>query len=148
MNAPSPAPVVSPPVPAASGRRILYADDVRELRDIARLSLTRDGHRIECVEDGLAAFERLGADPAFDLVITDHHMPRMNGLALVQQLRETPYRGRILVFSSELDPRVAAQYREAGAHRILFKPVFPSELRRVLAEMFGPAVPAAAAANR
>ncbi len=145
MNASTLSAVVPPP--AAGGRRILYADDVRELRDIARLSLLREGHRIECVEDGLAAFERIAADPAFDLLITDHHMPRMNGLALVQQLRETPYRGRILVFSSELDPRVAAQYREAGAHRILFKPVFPSELRRVLAEMFGPA-PAAPVSPR
>ncbi len=138
MNAPSPAPVVSPPAPAPSGRRILYADDVRELRDVARISLAREGHRIECVEDGLAAFERVAADPAFDLVITDHHMPRMNGLKLVQELRASAYRGRIMVFSSELDPRVAAQYRAAGVDRILFKPVFPSELRRVLAEMFAP----------
>lgn len=139
MNAPSPAPAVSPPAPAASGRRILYADDVRELREVARISLAREGHRIECVEDGLAAFERITADPAFDLVITDHHMPRLNGLKLVQLLRASAYRGRILVFSSELDPRVTAQYRAAGVDRILFKPVFPSELRRVLAEMFAPA---------
>lgn len=139
MNAPSPAPVVSPPVPVVASRRILYADDVRELRDVARISLAREGHRIECVEDGLAAFERVTADPAFDLVITDHHMPRMNGLKLVQQLRASAYRGRILVFSSELDPRVTAQYRAEAVDRILFKPVFPSELRRVLAEMFAPA---------
>jgi two-component system chemotaxis response regulator CheY len=60
--------------------RVLYADDLPELRDIVRLSLSHEGHGIECVADGQLALNRVCADPAFDLVITDHHMPNMNGL--------------------------------------------------------------------
>ncbi|MES2695595.1 MAG: response regulator [Verrucomicrobiota bacterium] len=116
--------------------RILYADDLHELREVARISFSRDGHGIECVPDGLHALDRIQADPGFDLVITDHHMPQMNGLALVRALREIEYRGKIIVFSSELDPLVAAAYRELHVDRMLFKPVFPSVLRQTLADLF------------
>ncbi len=116
--------------------RILYADDVKELRDIARLSLSRIGHSIECVEDGREALERVLPDPeAFDLVITDHHMPEMNGLELVKALRQTTYRGRLIVFCSELNPAVAKEYERLGADRLLYKPILPTTLRRLIAEL-------------
>jgi two-component system, chemotaxis family, chemotaxis protein CheY len=117
--------------------RILYAEDVRELRELARIVFSRDGHTIDCVEDGTDAVDRIAADPqAYDLIVTDHHMPRMNGLDLVLQLRQMPYRGKIMVFSSELNPAIATEYRKLGVDRILFKPVYPSFLRQAIAEMF------------
>jgi CheY-like chemotaxis protein len=121
--------------------RILYADDMLELREIARISLSRDGHQVECVGDGQQAVERLAADPdAYDLVITDHHMPLVNGLQLVTRLRELPFQGKVLVFCSELSPRVIDMYQELRVDRILYKPVFPSDLRQVLADLFQPAM--------
>ena len=123
--------------PAKRFLRILYADDVRELRDVARISFSRDGHGIECVVDGLAGLNRVMADPNFDLVITDHHMPNMNGLEFVKGLRKLGFPGKVLVFSSELDPKVASEYRQLHVDRILFKPVYPSVLRQTIAELFG-----------
>jgi two-component system, chemotaxis family, chemotaxis protein CheY len=128
------------PVPSPDSHRIvriLYAEDVRELRELARIVFSRDGHTIDCVEDGTDAIERISADPhAYDLIVTDHHMPRMNGLDLVLQLRQTPYRGKIMVFSSELNPAIATEYRKLGVDRIMFKPVYPSFLRQAISEMF------------
>src|SRR4051812_28623206 len=102
-----------PSNPAASASspkktfRILYAEDMRELRDLAVITLGRDGHTVECVKDGQAALVRLTAEPnAFDLLITDHHMPNMNGLELIQQVRNLPYKGKIIVFCSELSQDV------------------------------------------
>ena len=124
--------------PASAKRflRILYADDMPDLRDVMRISLSREGHGIECVEDGLFALSRVTADPGFDLVITDHHMPNLNGLELVMRLREQVYPGKIMVFSSELSEGVAAEYQRLKVDRILYKPVYPSALRQVLAELF------------
>lgn len=119
--------------------RVLYADDVPELRELARLAFSRDGHRIECAEDGRIALNRMERDSNFDLVITDHHMPNMNGLEFVQGLRELHFPGRIIVFSSELNPNVATQYRLLGVDRILAKPIYPSALRAVIGELFGSA---------
>jgi two-component system chemotaxis response regulator CheY len=117
--------------------RIIYADDLLNLREVARMALTRDGHTIECVENGAIALEKIRAAPeAYDLVLTDHHMPVMNGLELVTALQAVPISAKIIVFSSELNPKVGAAYLALGVIRILPKPIFPSELRQVLAELF------------
>jgi CheY-like chemotaxis protein len=114
--------------------RILYAEDMRELRQVAQMSLTRQGHYIECCVDGRAAFERLAAAPdAFDVLITDHHMPNMNGLELLGSLRRHQnFKGKIVVFCSELSPQVSGAYAEFNVDAFLKKPVFPSALREVL----------------
>lgn len=131
-------PVATGPTSAAAKRflRILYADDMPELRDVARISLSREGHGVECVADGLLALARLTADPTFDLVITDHHMPNMNGIELVAHLRERKFPGRIMVFSSELSSEAATEYKRLSVDRVLYKPVFPSALRQAIGELF------------
>lgn len=122
---------------------ILYADDVRELREIARLSFERAGHHIDCVDDGDVALEKITTGPAYDLVITDHCMPRMDGLELVTRLRERNFPGKIIVFCSELSDEVATAYRALHVERLLYKPIFPSKLRLVLTELFPDAGPQA-----
>jgi two-component system chemotaxis response regulator CheY len=134
-------PVPPPNEPTRRGRalRILYAEDLRDLREVARIALTRDGHSIECVADGELALAKIKAAPhSLDLLITDHHMPKMNGLELVTALGAEPFAGKIIVFSSELSPAIGAAYLKLGVDRILPKPIFPSELRQVLAETFPP----------
>jgi CheY-like chemotaxis protein len=101
--------------------------------------LAKDGHRMETVANGadaLAWLERSGS--AVDLIITDHHMPVMNGLDLVQRVRQSSFAGKIIVFSSELNPLVHDHYRQLGVDLILPKPIFPVTLRRMLAELFAP----------
>lgn len=128
--------------------RILYAEDVRELRDLASVVFRREGHSIECVEDGSDALNQVIQRPGdFDLIITDHHMPRMNGLEFVAELRRLRFPGKIMVFSSEINPAIAADYERLGVDRILFKPVYPSYLRQAIAELF-PVADSAAPALR
>ena len=127
----------SPTAPAAARKwRILYAEDVRELREVARMALSLDGHRIETANDGQLALERVIAAPtAYDLIITDHHMPNMEGLEFVEQLRARKFPGKIIVFSSELRAEVEKAYHALHVDLVLPKPIFPSELRKVLAEL-------------
>jgi two-component system chemotaxis response regulator CheY len=116
---------------------ILYADDLTELRDFMGLMLGREGHTVETAEDGAVAFDRLGNDlTAFDLLITDHHMPRLNGLELVRRVRQTAFAGRIIVFSSELSEEVNEQYRQLGVDLILPKPIFPVTFRAMLSDLY------------
>ncbi len=138
MNAPMTQPTsleTKTPEPAKTFR-ILYAEDMRELRDLAIITLGRDGHSVECVKDGQAALGRLTAEPAaFNLLITDHHMPNMNGLELIQHVRTLPYIGKIIVFCSELSQDVNQAYCDLKVDEILYKPILPSELRAVLARL-------------
>jgi two-component system chemotaxis response regulator CheY len=95
-----------------------------------------EGYQIDTVSAGDAALQRLVENPAaYDLLITDHHMPRMNGLELVHQVVKIPFTGRMMVFSSELDPAVHREYHALGVGVILPKPIRPAILRRALAEL-------------
>jgi len=123
--------------PVTNIRRVLYADDMRELRTLLEMILRRDGgYTVETVPDGRDALERIVAAPgAFDVLITDHHMPCMNGLELVGRLRALRFPGQIVVFSSELSEEIATAYRQLRVDCILPKPVFPATLRAVLATL-------------
>jgi len=123
--------------PVTKIRRVLYADDMRELRALLEMILRRDaGYTVESVPDGRDALERITAAPdAFDVLITDHHMPGMNGLELVRRLRALRFPGRIVVFSSELSEEIALAYHQLRVDCILPKPIFPATLRAVLAAL-------------
>jgi CheY-like chemotaxis protein len=131
------------PRPTTRTLRILYAEDLEELRVLARMIVTPLGHTLECHANGLLAWDRVRLAPtAFDLIITDHHMPVMNGLEFVVRLRALPFPGKIIVFSSDLNPGNVVRYKELSVDWILNKPVLPHEFRHVLAELFPPTLPA------
>ena len=120
-----------PPAPAKA-LRCLYADDMDELHDLLQLVLAPDGHTVEGAANGREALARIaGADAAYDVIVTDHHMPELNGLGLVQALRSLDYHGKVVVFTSELSPEVNAAYRELNVDHVLPKPVLPPVLREL-----------------
>ena len=120
--------------------RILYADDLRELRDFMATMLARQGHLIETVADGSAALEWLQrAGSAVDLLITDHNMHEgMGGLELVRRVRKSSFAGKIIVVTSELSEAVLDQYHGLGVDLILPKTTFPVAFRRMLDDLFLP----------
>lgn len=122
--------------PARKALRVLYADDMRQLRELIVIVLGRDGHLVETVANGQEAIEKITsvAQP-YDVIITDHHMPGINGLELVTKIRSTPYAGKIIVFSSELSQTVDEAYRRLKVDHILPKPIFPAQLRAVFATL-------------
>lgn len=116
--------------------RVLYADDMKELRQLLEIVLGRDGHVVDSVADGHLALDEVKKNPAlYDVVITDHHMPTISGLELVTKLREIGFPGKIIVFSSELSATVDAAYRAQRVDHILPKPIFPTDLRAIFATL-------------
>ena len=122
--------------PPKRALRIIHVDDMRELCEIVRTSLSRDGHSVESFSDGASALRRLEENPtAYDLFISDHHMPKMNGLEVVRRLRQISYPGKIFIFSSEIDEDVNKLYLDLKVDRVMPKPIMMPELRRLLAEL-------------
>jgi DNA-binding response OmpR family regulator len=66
--------------------RILVADDEEAIRRLITVVLVDSGYKVDAAEDGAAAWEALQAKP-YDLLITDHNMPKITGLDLVKNLR-------------------------------------------------------------
>ncbi len=116
--------------------RVLYADDMRELRQLLEIVLGRDGHKVDSVADGHLALDLVKKDlTVYDVIITDHHMPTISGLELVGHLRAINFPGKIIVFSSELSTSVDDSYRRHKVDHILPKPIFPSDLRAIFAAL-------------
>ena len=116
--------------------RILCAEDHPEIRKMLGYMLSRDGYAFECVSDGQQALDRVTASPAsFDIVITDHHMPHLDGLTLVERLRQTTFAGKILVFSSSLTRQHRVLYIELGVDGTFSKPTEATMLLTRLAEL-------------
>jgi two-component system chemotaxis response regulator CheY len=121
--------------PVKKTLRILYADDVRELREIIRIGLGREGHSVDIVEDGCRALEKVSTESQpYDLILSDHFMPNGTGLELVRGLRSMSFAGKIIIFSSDLSREVCDAYRHLGVDRLLFKPIELPALRRLILE--------------
>jgi DNA-binding response OmpR family regulator len=129
---------MSPPSPL----NILLAEDERSVAFSISFALKADGHKIEIVSDGEEALSELTRKPgAFDLLITDHSMPRMNGVELVKRLRETEFRGRVIVLSAHLSAENRAAYAALGVDTMIPKPFDVHQLRAAIRQIGGGAVP-------
>ncbi len=72
---------------ATGGRRVLLVDDEPRIAGAARVLLERVGYRVEIETDAAAALARFTEEPgAFDVLITDLHMPGMSGFELVERV--------------------------------------------------------------
>ena len=69
-------------------RRVIVAEDNREMRRLIAATLIRDGYVVEEASDGPTLLILvIEADPPFDLVISDHRMPVSSGLQVLAGLR-------------------------------------------------------------
>ena len=67
--------------------KILFADDMKMMRDLVRDILERRGHIVETVTDGDELLEKLASGSRPDLVITDNNMIRVNGTDVLWRIR-------------------------------------------------------------
>ena len=124
--------------------RILIIDDEARLRKAMEQALVDEEHFVCTTEDGRHALGLFAAQP-FDLVITDILMPAMDGLEIIQALRQMNPTVPIIAVSAggmadaELYLGLA---RKLGGTAVLTKPFLPAELRevvhRLLAEATSP----------
>lgn len=120
-------------------KHILVVDDAFAIRQIVGHTLRSAGYRVSEAADGMEAFEKASAD-VFDLVLTDLHMPRVDGLTLIARLRAQPrYRlTPMLVLSTESSVEAKSRGRAAGATGWLVKPFEPRRLLELTDRVLGP----------
>jgi CheY-like chemotaxis protein len=89
--------------------------------------------RVTTAADGEEALAKIAASPRpFDVILTDHQMPRVSGLELVRQLRAQNFAGKIAVLSAHLTEQNVSAYKELGVDLLLSKPFDMDELRHAI----------------
>ena len=71
-------------------------------------------------------------------LVTDLHLPLMNGFELIEAVRGGPWRSSlpILVISGDSDPRIPTRVAKLGANAFFSKPYSPAEVRHTLERCF------------
>jgi CheY-like chemotaxis protein len=111
--------------------RILGVDDEPVIGESIAFVLEAPHRKIVVAKDGQEALA-LAAKEKFDVVITDHRMPRSGGLELVRKLRARKYAGKIVVLSGYLSPENIGTYEELAVDEVVGKPFDSDELREVI----------------
>ncbi len=115
---------------AARRLRVLVVDDEPFVRKFMAAVLLREGHQVTEAEDGLDALGRIGTHPEdYDVLVTDITMPRMDGLALAERVRERFPRLPILYVTAQLPEAI-----KRISARVLRKPFRPQALLSRLRE--------------
>lgn len=109
--------------------RILVVDDQEEMRDLLCEMLAEEGYRAEAVTGGEDALRVLAAEH-YDLLLTDLNMPRMDGLALLRQVREERPSLPVVVITGYGSRATERRVLMEGARGYISK---PCTLQRVVA---------------
>jgi two-component system response regulator YesN len=110
--------------------RILAVEDETAVAQFLALILCGPNCKVSTARDGLDALAKLETSPqSFDIIITDHRMPRLCGLELVRELRERNFDGKIAVLSAHLDEATVRGYEEQKVDVMISKPFDVDQLR-------------------
>lgn len=113
---------------------ILVVDDDELNRQLMRILLTRQGHRVEVASNGLEAFEAIKVKK-FDIVFMDLQMPVMNGIEASRRIREWENEGVhtfIVALTASYLPEIGSTLFEAGIDNYLSKPFEVDHIQRLL----------------
>ncbi len=114
-------------------KNILFVDDSASIRKLVEMILEQAGYRVTVAQDGQDALQFLDGRH-LDLIITDLHMPRMNGLELIAAIRKmAPYRFvPILFLTTETKSELKRQAKSAGATGWITKPFDKEKLLHII----------------
>ena len=118
--------------------RILVVEDEKALAHMIAMVLGGPAAKVVRAVNGFEALMKVGVTTArpFDVVITDHRMPRVGGLNWSGDYRHD-FGGKILVLSGQLSDDDIAAYEELNVDMMMSKPFDFDELQQAMAVLKG-----------
>src|SRR6476659_8562216 len=111
--------------------RVLIVDDDTETLELLREIVSKEGYKIDTAEHAQAALAKIEvARP--DVVITDLHMPGMDGLALLSELKTRSPETLVILLTAYGSLKTAVDAIKAGAFDYLSKPFVVDDIRLVV----------------
>ncbi len=118
--------------------KILAVDDSASMRQMVVFTLKSAGFDVTDAADGTEALA-IAKSQAFDVVISDVNMPKMDGITLCKELRQLPNFKftPILMLTTESSSDKKQQGRSAGATGWIVKPFNPDQLLATVKKVVG-----------
>jgi DNA-binding NtrC family response regulator len=111
--------------------KVLIVEDEPNTRSGLAELVTGWGYRVDVARDGVEGLEKaLAWDPA--IIVTDLKMPRMDGLELIERLREGRSEAAIIVVTAQGSIESAVDAMRLGAYDFIQKPIDPTRLKTIL----------------
>ena len=107
--------------------KVLIVDDEKGLRVGAQRLLTGEGYEVTTAENGTDAV-RLGTEAEYDLAVIDLKMPDLDGLEVLQQIKEKFPNTVCFIATAFASYETAVEATRLGAHSYIPKPFSPEEL--------------------
>ncbi|MBD3220504.1 response regulator [bacterium] len=102
--------------------KILLVDDEERMVTLLRSALAYRGHEVDGVHDGQSALDRVDRT-AYDLVLTDLRMEPVDGMAVIEGVKERSPETQIVVLTAYGDVATAVEAMQKGAFHYLTKPI-------------------------
>jgi DNA-binding response OmpR family regulator len=124
VEKPDNAPLQHKPGPT---HRILVVEDEPDIRRFTAQALIGSGFHVDAAEDGAVAWETLQLNN-YDLLITDHNMPKLTGVELVKKLRSARMALPVILATGKLPVELLSQNPSLQLAAMLPKPFSYEEL--------------------
>lgn len=108
---------------------ILLADDDQATRDLVKRALVSDGHTVDLTQDGAEALATLAAQDGFDVLVSDVHMPGLDGIALARRAIESRPGLKLLLMSGFAEELERAQALASPNLGVIMKPFTLEQVR-------------------
>ncbi|MGQ9695720.1 MAG: sigma-54-dependent transcriptional regulator [Thermodesulfobacteriota bacterium] len=107
-------------------KKILIIDDEESMRHMLSLILKKEGYEVIAANGGKEALE-LVSSISFDFILSDIIMPEMDGLELLQALKDRKVESTIIMMSAYGTINTAVEAMKRGAYDYISKPFRPDE---------------------
>ena len=101
--------------------RILVVDDEQGMRELLQYLLQGEGYSVELAESAAEALSKIKQEP-FHLVLTDIKMPNMDGLQMLQRIKELDQQVVVIVMTAYSTLENAIKAIKYDAYNYLIKP--------------------------
>jgi len=108
--------------------RILVVEDERKVASFVRQGLEEEGYAVDVAPDGAMAVDLALGGPAYDLVILDVMLPKLDGFAVLRMLREHRMTAPVLMLTARDSVPDRVTGLDQGADDYLTKPFAFAEL--------------------
>lgn len=117
-----------------SDATLLIADDDRSIRDAYEMVMRKEGYNVCLAEDGESVISTVIKLP-IHLVLLDFHMPRMDGLETLREIKKINPALPVIMTSGLADEEDVRNFLENGALSFLRKPIEIKTLRSYIRDI-------------